>query len=139
MSVILHPQLANDCFEMGYVNTSLLLLHKNALIPWFILVPDTTENELYKLPPDQQTSISKETVSIARFTEQHFKADKLNIATIGNIVPQLHIHIIARHKHDFCWPNPVWGQSESSEYPDNDVQSLKLELITHKLICETAR
>ena len=122
---------------MGYVNTSLLLLHKNALIPWFILVPDTIENELYKLPLDQQTSINKETVSIARFTEAHFKADKLNIATIGNIVPQLHIHIIARHKNDFCWPGPVWGQSDSSEYSDTEVQSLKQELVAKKLIFDT--
>lgn len=137
MSVNLHPQLANDCFKMGYVNTSLLLLHKNALIPWFILVPDTIENELFKLPPVQQVYVNEETVSIARFTEQYFNADKLNIATIGNIVPQLHIHIIARHTNDFCWPNPVWGQNEFSEYSDNDVQTLKQELFTQELIRDT--
>lgn len=138
MSVKLHPQLVNDCFEMGYVDTSLLLLHKNALVPWFILVPDTTENELFKLSPALQASVSEETRMIARFTEQHFNADKLNIATIGNIVPQLHIHIIARHTNDFCWPNPVWGQSQFSEYSDNDVPSLKQELIAQKLIRDTA-
>lgn len=138
MSVKLHPQLANDCFKMGYVNTSLLLLHKNALIPWFILVPDTIENELFKLPLEQQTSISEETRVIARFSEQHFNADKLNIATIGNIVPQLHIHIIARHTDDFCWPNPVWGQSQFSEYSDNEVPSLQQELIAQKIILDKA-
>jgi len=94
--VRIHPQLANDCYLLGRIQTSQLLLHKNALVPWFILLPDSEENELYKLPPQQQQTVYAEINRLARFIEEHFNTDKLNIATIGNIVPQLHIHIIGR-------------------------------------------
>ena len=134
MSVQLHPQLSHDCIQLGKVNNSLLLLHKNSLVPWFILVPDTCENEIFKLPVSQQTSVNNEIMTIAAFVEKHFNADKMNIATIGNIVPQLHIHIIARFNDDYCWPKPVWGQSQSSKYLDIDLQTIKDTLLNNKLI-----
>lgn len=134
MSIELHPQLKADCYQLGYVKSSILLLHKNALIPWFILVPDTNQNEIFKLEKTQQLSVHEEINSIAHFVEQHFKADKINIATIGNIVPQLHVHIIARHTDDFCWPNPVWGQTKSGEYSESDVLSLKQTLVKQDLV-----
>jgi len=114
----LHPQLQADCYEPGTINSSLLLLHKNALVPWFILVPNTHENELFKLEP----------------AHQQLKAEKLNIATIGNIVPQLHIHIIGRHSDDFCWPAPVWGQSEFAHYTPQKLQRIKADLIRENII-----
>jgi len=124
----LHPQLAADCYLLGTVKTSALLLHKNALIPWFILVPDTDKNEVFKLSPKQQQSIQFEINTLAAFTEAYFNSDKLNIASIGNIVPQLHIHIIGRKITDFCWPSPVWGTTKSSEYTPQQLQSIKTAL-----------
>ena len=128
MPIKLHPQLAADCFLLGTVKTSTLLLHKNALIPWFILVPDTDMNEVYKLSTEQQQSLQLEINTLAAFTEAYFNSDKLNIASIGNIVPQLHIHIISRKVTDFCWPSPVWGATESSEYTPEQLSTIKLAL-----------
>lgn len=134
MPVILHPQLQADCYQLGQVNTSTLLLHKNALVPWFILVPDTIQNEIFKLEADHQLSIQNEINQVASFVERFFKTDKLNIATIGNIVPQLHIHIIGRFKSDFCWPAPVWGQPDSTDYDAQNLQQIKQSLIENKLL-----
>ncbi|VAW60793.1 Diadenosine tetraphosphate (Ap4A) hydrolase and other HIT family hydrolases [hydrothermal vent metagenome] len=134
MPFTLHPQLQADCYEPGTINSSLLLLHKNALVPWFILVPNTHENELFKLEPAHQQLIQEQTSQIARFVITCLKAEKLNIATIGNIVPQLHIHIIGRHSDDFCWPAPVWGQSEFAHYTPQKLQRIKADLIRENII-----
>lgn len=134
MNIQLHPKLQADCFLLGNTEFCSLLLHKNALLPWFILVPNTSKNELHKLSTEQQNLVQNSTNQIAHFTEQHFKTDKLNIATIGNIVPQLHIHIIGRFIEDFCWPNPVWGKTESRQYKDADVATLQQILLDKKII-----
>ncbi|RDH82439.1 MAG: HIT family protein [endosymbiont of Galathealinum brachiosum] len=134
MSVKLHPQLQADTYTLGQICDCTLLLHKNALIPWFILVPDTNENEIFKLTANHQAQINNATNQLAHFVESHFKTDKLNIATIGNIVAQLHIHIIGRFTDDFCWPAPVWGQADFAEYKEQDLLSIKQTLIDNKLI-----
>lgn len=134
MSIKLHPQLEQDCIPLGVIGTSQLLLHKNALVPWFIIVPDTHLNEIYKLELSHQQSIHSEINQIARFVENYFSADKLNIASIGNIVPQLHIHIIARHIDDFCWPKPVWGQDGFQAYKESDVTEISTQLIQQAII-----
>ncbi|MCW9047940.1 MAG: HIT domain-containing protein [Gammaproteobacteria bacterium] len=129
MSFKLHPQLQTDCYDLGVLGDCTLLLNKNALLPWFILVPHTTENELYKLESHQQSNVQNSINKLAQFVESHFITDKLNIATIGNIVPQLHIHVIGRFKNDFCWPQPVWGQSEFTPYNDNKLDLIKQALL----------
>ena len=125
----LDPRLRNDCYLMGEFQNCALLLHKNALFPWFILVPNSNETELYKLPPAQQQQLQEFINSISYFVKKHFNVDKLNIASIGNIVSQLHIHIIGRHKNDACWPDVVWGYSHSKTYADNVVKSLQNDLL----------
>lgn len=132
MAFKLHPQLQADCHTLGLHGTCTLLLHKNALLPWFILVPHSQHNELFKLDATQQASVQSSINQLAHFIEQHFKSDKLNIATIGNIVPQLHIHVIGRFFNDFCWPQPVWGQQDSSPYSAEQITSIK-QALTIKL------
>ncbi|VAW64285.1 Diadenosine tetraphosphate (Ap4A) hydrolase and other HIT family hydrolases [hydrothermal vent metagenome] len=134
MPFTLHPLLQADCYSLGRANNSMLLLHKNALVPWFILVPNTHENELYKLETEQQRNINIKVNQLARFVSEHFKADKLNIATIGNIVPQLHIHIIGRNTTDFCWPEPVWGQSDFAAYESKTLQQIEQSLFDREII-----
>lgn len=134
MSINLHDQLNADCHKLGYINSSLLLLHKNSLVPWFILIPDTTENELFKLAETQQLAVNKQINELAQFVEKHFHADKLNIATIGNIVPQLHVHIIGRFFDDCFWPNPVWGQSMTRQYTEQEIQAIKEALFKQQII-----
>jgi len=134
MTFEIHPQLRADCFHLGELNNCTLLLHKNALVHWFILVPHSHQTEIFKLATDQQNTLQQTINRIASFVDTRFKTDKLNIATIGNIVPQLHVHIIGRQIHDFCWPNPVWGQTESAEYSAAQVTDIQQLLIKDGLL-----
>lgn len=134
MPTTLHPTLAADCHLLGQLQQNYLLLHSNALVPWFILVPDTQQNEIYKLPAPQQLEINKLMQQLAAFTEDYFSCDKLNIATIGNLVPQLHIHIIGRFHSDPWWPAPVWGQPESEAYAPQKIAEIKQALVKAQLI-----
>ena len=91
-----------------------VLLHKNALVPWFILVPEVSCIDLLEVPATQRNRIMGECAVIARFIKHHFHSAKINFAAIGNLVPQLHLHIIGRSVTDACWPKPVWGNLGSS-------------------------
>lgn len=124
----LDPQLDNDCFVLGHLKTSRLLLLNNSLVPWFILVPDTMATEIYELPHAQQLELLDEINIISNHLKQNFAVDKVNIAAIGNIVKQMHIHIVGRHVDDFCWPNVVWGADGKQAYTDEDVEAIKKQL-----------
>ena len=125
----LDPRLENDCFILGHLKTSQLLLLNNALVPWFILVPDTTASEVYELPHAQQLEVLEEINIISNHLKQNFAVDKLNVASIGNIVNQMHVHIIGRHVDDFCWPNVVWGAEGRQPYTDDQVASIQSRLL----------
>ena len=112
----LDQQLQQDCFELGELQHSLLLLMNNALVPWFILVPKTDKTELYELPDNIQTGVLSEINSLSKFVKDEFCVDKLNVAAIGNVVKQLHIHVIGRRDDDYCWPGVVWGRPEKTPY-----------------------
>ncbi|NOX93314.1 MAG: HIT domain-containing protein, partial [Gammaproteobacteria bacterium] len=96
MTFYIDERLATDSYRLGEFDDCLLLLSKNALFPWFILVPVTQEIEFHKLSPEQQSRIQQHINAVAWFIEEYFSTDKINIASIGNIVSQLHIHIIGR-------------------------------------------
>ena len=124
----LDPQLGNDCFVLGHLKTSRLLLLNNTLVPWFILVPDTIATEIYELPHAQQLELLDEINIISNHMKQNFAVDKLNIAAIGNIVNQMHIHIVGRRVDDFCWPGVVWGADGKQAYQDSEVEAIKSRL-----------
>ncbi len=134
MSHSLHPQLASDCFIMGQLDGSTLLLHKNATVPWFILLPHTEQNEIFKLPEAEQQQVHRGIARVAHFIEEHFSADKINIATIGNIVPQLHVHIIGRFVSDLWWPEPIWGKAGFTEYTTQQVEDIRRALNEKQLL-----
>ena len=117
----LDDRLANDCIVLGKLDISLLLLMNNSLVPWFILVPETTETEIIDLPHPDQAKLLKEINLISTFIRENFICEKLNIGAIGNIVSQLHVHVIGRDSSDFCWPNVVWGTKEKEAYTDKQV------------------
>ncbi len=122
----LHSRLADDCHLLGEIDGSRLLLHRNAMLPWFILVPATHHTELHELEMTFYQQIMTTVHSLSGFVKQQFEADKINIATIGNQVPQLHIHIIGRHRDDPYWPGVVWGQPETSDsYTDLRLAALR--------------
>ncbi|MDQ7001266.1 MAG: HIT domain-containing protein [Ghiorsea sp.] len=135
--MILHPKLAQDCLILGQFDLCALLLMNDSQYPWFILVPQRENiNEVHHLPQQEQQQLMVESCLLATALEQAFQADKINIAALGNMVPQLHIHHIARYKSDAAWPKPVWGLHPAVAYQDDErdivVQHLKLNLPTLK-------
>ena len=128
MKFELDERLKADTYQLGKLDNNLLLLSKNASFPWFILVPATEEIEYHKLNPEQQIKTQQHINAIAQFIEAQFPIDKINIASIGNIVSQLHIHIIGRNKEDACWPGVVWGTSHFKDYETREVDKLRIAL-----------
>jgi diadenosine tetraphosphate (Ap4A) HIT family hydrolase len=110
----LHPQLAADCHVLGGSRGCLLLLHRNAAIPWFVLVPPSEVLELHELPSSLRADLDAAADRLAQFVKRHFACDKINVAAIGNVVPQLHLHVVGRRRDDACWPRPVWGHLDTS-------------------------
>jgi len=109
MSFSLHSQLVRDFHVLGRSGRLHVLLRRNAVLPWFLLVPETTVLELYELPLMLREELACRSDALAWFVKRRFACDKINIAAIGNIVPQLHLHVIGRRIDDCCWPQAAWG------------------------------
>ena len=124
----LDQRLRNDCFILSESEQCVVLLMNNSLVPWFILVPKTDKTELYQLDQAMQSKILDMTNQLSKFISEEFKPDKLNVATIGNIVNQMHIHIIGRYKSDAYWPGVVWGGSEKTVYQASEAEKIKIQL-----------
>ena len=121
----IHPQLQKDSFVIGKFPLCYLLLMKDANYPWFILVPDREDlTEIYQLEDSEQKQLISESSTLARIISKQFKADKINIAALGNLVPQLHIHHIVRHTTDAAWPAPVWGKLPAKSYTNVELEQV---------------
>lgn len=106
----LDPQLAKDTLKLGEFPVSLVLLSRDVRFPWCILVPKRHGlREIYEMGSLDRTQFLEESCGLASAMQRLFKADKMNVANLGNVVSQLHIHHIARHVSDELWPKPVWG------------------------------
>ena len=127
----LDQKLREDCIILGKLEDHYLLLMNNNLVPWFILVPRADVHEFYEINKDMQVSLLEHINSLSAFIKDHFQAEKLNIATIGNIVKQLHIHIIGRRQDDFCWPGVVWGTQDKQPYSKEQINHIK-DLLVEK-------
>jgi diadenosine tetraphosphate (Ap4A) HIT family hydrolase len=131
--VAIHPHLAGDCLLLGKFSLSHLLLMRDANYPWCILVPDREDIfEIYQLSESDQQQLIRESSQLSQAMISLFSPDKLNIAALGNVVPQLHVHHIARYRSDAAWPAPVWGRVAARPYLDDELvvvaQSLKSTL-----------
>jgi diadenosine tetraphosphate (Ap4A) HIT family hydrolase len=112
----LHPQLHADTAFVCDLPLSRLLAMNDANYPWLILVPRRPgASELFDLGADQ-AALADEIALVSRALKDATRCDKLNVAAIGNVVPQLHIHIVARSRHDALWPKPVWGAALPRAY-----------------------
>lgn len=121
----IHPQLQKDCLVLGRLKLSHVLLVNDTNYPWFILVPDRANiTELYQLCEQDRNLLWQESCELSRVLIGQFKGDKLNIAAIGNLVPQLHLHHVVRYKNDPAWPAPVWGKLSPVPYRDEALKSL---------------
>ena len=126
----LHPQLEKDCIVIGEFSLCSLLLVNDASYPWFILLPNRNDiREIHHLTVKDQQQLLVESMYFSRFLEQHFQPDKINIASLGNVVPQLHVHHIARFTTDACWPAPVWGGSRPLTYEKKQLENIKNQLL----------
>ena len=129
-SFALHPQLQADCHCLGRLSHSRLLLHRNALVPWFILVPETDLGNLLELPIPQRDGVLADCKRVSNYLTEVLACPKINVAWIGNLVPQLHVHVIGRRPGDPCWPKPVWGNlAESREYGAEAVDAIRAALL----------
>lgn len=125
----LHPQLEKDCVVLGSFELCLLLLVNDSHYPWFILVPQREGiREIYELSDTDQSLLLKESSVFSKALQHIFNADKLNVAALGNMVPQLHVHHIARYKHDAAWPGPVWGVEPAQAYEASAIQEIVKQL-----------
>jgi diadenosine tetraphosphate (Ap4A) HIT family hydrolase len=125
----LHEQLQHDTIDIGDLPLSRVLVVKDAHYPWLMLVPrraDTTE--IIDLDEVAQGQLMTEINRVGRALKEITKCDKLNVAALGNMVPQLHVHIIARRKTDAAWPRPIWGVMPPLAHDAAEVQRFISEL-----------
>ena len=113
----LHPRLAADSIVIGRFDLSLLLLSKDANYPWCILVPEREDVfEIHHLSDEEQMQLMRESCRLAEVMTSLFDAHKMNVAGLGNVVRQLHLHHIARFSDDIAWPQPIWGKVPAKDY-----------------------
>ncbi len=121
MAFKLHKQLANDTIQIGDLPLCQILLMNDARFPWLVLVPRRESvSETFDLSMKDQQLLWQEAALVAEKLKALTGADKMNLAALGNQVPQLHIHVIARFKDDAVWPAPVWGMGKTVSYPEKE-------------------
>lgn len=122
----LDPRLQQDSVLLGELPLCSLLLSKDANYPWFILVPRRADvSELFDLDEADQRQLWEETTALAEALKDAFAADKMNVATLGNMVSQLHMHVIVRRHDDAAWPAPVWGKVAAGDYEPGAVDAIR--------------
>ena len=132
----LDPVLAADTIYLGDFPLCALLMSKDANYPWFILVPRCDDiQEIFQLDQQQRAALMQESCVLAQVPQRIFDADKLNVAALGNVVPQLHLHHIVRHHNDPAWPAPIWGAVAPLTYEEKALQD-RLDLVLSSLAQE---
>lgn len=115
--MIIDPRLEGDSFEVAQLDLCQVRLHKNASFPWLILIPNRSDvTEIIDLNPSDQSLLMSEIDKASRILKALTAPHKINVASLGNVVPQLHIHVVARFTTDALWPDPIWGRGVHEEY-----------------------
>jgi diadenosine tetraphosphate (Ap4A) HIT family hydrolase len=133
MDFALHPRLAADTTFVADWSLSRVLLMNDKRFPWILLVPRRDgASEIFDLQESDRGVLTEE---IARVSERlkawairHGGCDKINIGSLGNVVPQLHIHVVARYKADLAWPGPVWGAGQPVPYDEPELSHVVTDL-----------
>ena len=122
MTFELHPTLAADSVPVTSLELSDVRLMRDARYPWALLIPRVPNvRDAYQLDPAQQQTPTRESAQLSRALMALFAPFKLNVAALGNVVPQLHLHHIARSPGDAAWPRPVWGVGDAVPYTDDQL------------------
>ena len=117
MGFQLHPRLAADTVELCRWDLCRILLMNDATYPWLIMVPQRAETrEIHELSEGEAATLMGEIARASRALEQAVSAHKMNVAALGNLVPQLHVHVVARFEGDPAWPGPIWGVAPPQPY-----------------------
>ncbi|QKE64041.1 HIT domain-containing protein [Aquipseudomonas campi] len=125
----LDSRLQQDTLLIGDFPLCRLLLMNDASYPWFILVPRREAvSELFQLDNADQQALWLETTRLAETLKDAFVADKMNVATLGNVVSQLHMHVIVRRREDAAWPAPVWGKHPAKAYEPEQIAAVRERL-----------
>lgn len=119
-----------DTHRLGRVATGHVLLHRDAALPWFIVVPETEVEDLLDLPREDRIALLDTCSELSSYVKSDLGFPKINVASIGNVVPRLHVHVVGRREGDACWPQPVWGRLATDERWSEE----RLEAITTDLV-----
>ena len=134
---VLHPQLEKDSELVTELMLCSVRLINDINYPWLILVPKVDNiSDVIDLSDVQQRMLWQESALVSRALKHLFTPDKLNVAALGNMVPQLHLHHIVRYKNDLSWPKPIWGQVPSTAYSDKQLAK-QIKLIKTEIETET--
>ncbi|MGY5451353.1 HIT domain-containing protein [Agarivorans sp. MS3-6] len=116
---VLHPQLEKDGIWLGDFELSRVLLINDSQFPWLVLVPMINDiGDIYQLDSCQQAQFWRESKRLSKAIMDIYQGDKLNLAALGNMVPQLHVHHVVRFHSDPLWPQPIWGKLSAQAYTD---------------------
>lgn len=125
----LHARLERDCRVLGDLRLNRVLLMDDCRFPWCILVPRRPGlTELHHLPGADRGTLFDELEAVSQALLTVPGVSKLNVAALGNLVPQLHLHVVARHLDDAAWPGPVWGHGRAIAYPADALAELSTQL-----------
>ena len=128
-SFVLDARLQNDTHHIASLSLCDVLLMNDARFPWLVLVPRRTGmSEICDLPADDQALLWREVTLASRALRSLEPFDKLNLGALGNIVRQLHVHVVGRREGDAAWPGPVWGGGAASPYGEDALASLRQRL-----------
>lgn len=126
----LHQRLAEDCVFIKNLQLCKLLLMNDSNFPWCILVPMRPGiSEIHQLEAAEQYELVRESSHLSEVMLEVFQGEKMNVAALGNVVPQLHVHHIVRHSDDSAWPKPVWGHGPAKPYTDEQAQKIRRLLL----------
>ena len=126
----LHELLQRDAIELLALPLSTLLLMNDSNYPWFVLVPRVDNiQDIYQLDWEQQQQFLNESSLLSEILMQLFTGTKMNVAALGNMCPQLHVHHIVRYVDDIAWPKPVWGEFPMKAYTDIELANLKEKVL----------
>jgi diadenosine tetraphosphate (Ap4A) HIT family hydrolase len=129
MPFTLHETLARDTVPVTRLTLSSVLLRNDRRFPWLILVPEREAvREIHGLAPADRALLIEEIARAGEGLEALFRPDKVNVGALGNIVPQLHVHVVARFARDPAWPGPVWGFEGAVAYGESELGLLRQRL-----------
>jgi len=118
----LDPRLQNDTLVLGHFGLSVVLLSKDKRYPWCILVPKVADiREAYQLSAQQQAQLQQESSTLGKALMELYLGESLNVAALGNVVSQLHVHHVVRYQNDNTWPGPIWGVGSAVPYTEQQL------------------